>query len=123
MKRRFIAASLATATALSLSVAPAHADIDDIELPMTSSYESSSKRIDKRLKDANASGNPKEIVRAIDIASAFEKFMQPSYDNDLNNGYKLGTTFDILWGTGLAVAILAAAGGYAYQNGMIQLPF
>ena len=90
---------------------------------MTSSYESSSKRIDKRLKDANASGNPKEIVRAIDIASAFEKFMQPSYDNDLNNGYKLGTTFDILWGTGLAVAILAAAGGYAYQNGMIQLPF
>lgn len=120
MKRRFIAASLATATALSLSVAPAHADI---ELPMTSSYESSSKRIDKRLKDANASGNSKEIVRAIDIASAFEKFMQPSYDNDLNNGYKLGTTFDILWGTGLAVAILAAAGGYAYQNGMIQLPF
>lgn len=123
MKRRFIAASLATATALSLSVTPAHADIGDIELSMTSSYESSSKRIDKRLKDAEASGNPKEIVRAIDIASAFEKFMQPSYDNDLNNGYKLGTTFDILWGTGLAVAILAAAGGYAYQNGMIQLPF
>ena len=122
MKRRFIAASLAAATALSLSVSPAQAQVD-IELPMTSSYESSSKRIEKRLDDANASGNPKERVRAIDIASAFEEFMKPSVENDMNNAYKIGTTFDILWGTGLAVAILAAAGGYAYQNGLIKLPF
>jgi len=122
MKRRFVAAGLAAATALSLSVAPAQAE-PDIELPMTSSYETSSKRIDKRLKDANASGDGKKISRAIDIASAFEKFMKPSYDNDLNNGYKIGTTFDILLGTGVAAAILAVLGGAAFQQGLIKLPF
>lgn len=122
MKRRFIATGLAAATALSLSVAPAHAQVN-IELPMTSSYESSSKRIDKRLKDADKSGDPKERARANSSASAFEEFMKPSYDNDLNNGYKIGTTFDILLGTGVAAALLALLGGAAFQQGLIMLPF
>lgn len=119
MKRRFIAAGLAAATALSLSVAPAHA----IELPMTSSYESSSKRIDKRLQDADKSGDKKELRRAISSASAFEKFMKPFTENDMNNSYKIGTTFDILLGTGIAAAILALLGGAAQQQGLIKLPF
>ena len=120
MKRRFIAAGLAATTALSLSVAPAYAAV---ERPMTSSYESSSKRIDKSLKDANKSGDPKEIRRAMSSADAFEKFMKPSYDNDLNNAYKIGTTFDILLGTGVAAALLAILGGVAFQQGLIKLPF
>ena len=121
MKRRFVAAGLAAATALSLSVAPAQAE-PDIELPMTSSYETSSKRIDKSLKDANKSGDPKEIRRAMSSADAFEKFMKPSYDNDLDNAYKIGTTFDILLGTGVAAALLALLGGAAFQQGLIKLP-
>lgn len=116
MKRRFIAAGLAAATALSLSVAPAHAGI---ELPMTSSYESSSNRIEKRLKDADKSGNKKELHRAMSSAEAFEKFMDPFKENDFNNSYPIGTTFDILLGTGVAAALLALLGGAAFQQGLI----
>ncbi|MDK8797528.1 hypothetical protein QP994_06475 [Corynebacterium sp. MSK044] len=115
MKRRFIAAGLAAATALSLSVAPAYA----IELPMTSSYESSSERIEKRLKDADKSGNKKELRRAMSSAAAFEKLMEPFKENDFNNSYKIGTTFDILLGTGVAAALLALLGGAAFQQGLI----
>ena len=118
MKRRIVAAGLAAATALSLSVAPAQAAIGP---EMTSSYESSSNRIEKSLDDANDSGNWKKLGRAIDRASAFERFMKPFYDNDLKNAYKVGTTFDILLGTSIAVAVLALLGGAA-QSGQLPVP-
>ncbi|MDK8799474.1 hypothetical protein HMPREF3048_00410 [Corynebacterium sp. HMSC075D04] len=51
--------------------------------------------------------------------------MTSSYQNDANNGYKLGTTYDILVGTGIAALVLAALGGAAYAGVIpgVQLPF
>ncbi|WP_216643914.1 hypothetical protein, partial [Salmonella enterica] len=48
-----------------------------------------------------------------------------SFKSDAANGWKVGTTFDILWGTGVAVAVLGAAYA-AVQNGLVpgvSLPF
>ena len=46
-----------------------------------------------------------------------------SVANDEMFKYKIGTTFDILLGTGIAAAILALLGGAAKQQGLIKLPF
>ena len=42
--------------------------------------------------------------------------------NDAARGYKVGTTHDILVGTGIAAAILAVLGGgaWAFQQGLIK---
>lgn len=118
MKRRIVAAGLAAATALSLSVAPAQAATDSA---LTSSYESSSKMIQKSLKDALDSGDQEKYDRVIGSAHSLGKFVEPSSENDYKNNYKLGTTFDILLGTGIAVAVLALLGGAA-QSGQLPLP-
>jgi len=118
MKRRIVAAGLAAATALSLSVAPAQAAPKPAQ---TSSYESSSKMVEKSLKDAIESGDKKKVERAINSAESLGKFLKPSSDNDQKNKYKIGTTFDILLGTGIAVAVLALLGGAA-QSGQLPLP-
>lgn len=47
----------------------------------------------------------------------------PLYENDKKNGYRYGTTFDIIWGTFAAFGILVSAGLYAVQQGWIKLPF
>ena len=51
--------------------------------------------------------------------------LNSSLKNDANNGYKLGTTFEILLGTGIAAVLLAALGGAAYAGVIpgVQLPF
>ena len=116
MKRRILAAGLAAATALSLSVAPAQAAPKP---ELTSSYESSSKMLEKRLNDAGR--DPKKLERVSRDAEALGKLIKPSSDNDWKSGYKLGTTFDILLGTGIAVAVLALLGGAA-QSGQLPLP-
>lgn len=55
-----------------------------------------------------------------------------SLKNDAARGYKLGTTYDILVGTGIAAAVIAVLGGAAAAAGKIpgvpgipgvQLPF
>ncbi len=46
-----------------------------------------------------------------------------SVANDEMFKYKIGTTFDILLGTGIAAAILALLGGAAQQQGLIKFPF
>ncbi|SQG63540.1 Uncharacterised protein [Corynebacterium renale] len=48
--------------------------------------------------------------------------LHSSYLNDTANGYKLGTTFDILLGTGIAATVLAAIAA-AIQSGAVKLPF
>lgn len=45
-----------------------------------------------------------------------------SVSNDLRNGYRHGTTFDILLGTGIAALLLAGLGGFAVQQGLVKLP-
>ena len=51
--------------------------------------------------------------------------LNSSLKNDANNGYKLGTTFEILLGTGIAALVLAVLGGAAYAGVIpgVQLPF
>ncbi|MGV0431167.1 hypothetical protein [Corynebacterium sp. 20_84] len=116
MKRRIVAAGLAAATALSLSVAPAQAAS---KLELTSSYESSSKMYEKRRDDAGR--DPKKLERVYRVNEALYKFTLPSSENDWKNDYTMGTTFDILLGTGIAVAVLALLGGAA-QSGQLPLP-
>ena len=143
MKRRFIAAGLAAATALSLSVAPAQAD----EKPGYHKESSS------QVTDAEVLGYA--IARAVvegllpgqgvsqpylgsskagmfdipeDKAGAqkdLKNGLMSSFRNDANRGYKLGTTYDILVGTGIAALVLAALGGAAYAGVIpgVQLPF
>lgn len=50
------------------------------------------------------------------------KGLASSYKNDTLNGYKTGTTFDILLGTGIAATVLAAIAA-AIQSGAVKLPF
>lgn len=116
MNRRILAAGLAAATALSLSVVPAQAQ------ESTSSLLWLNRISLQRIDNAQARNDQAEVDRLWDEWERFGTFVESSVDNDRKKGYPQGTTFDILWGTGLAVAILAAVGGYAYQNGLIQLP-
>jgi len=116
MKRRIVAAGVAAATALSLSVAPAQAAPEPGE---TSSYESSSKMFKKRWADA--AGDPEKLDRVIRDRKALEKFLKPSSDNDARNSYTFGTTFDILLGTALGFGVVALLAGAA-QSGQLPVP-
>lgn len=140
MKRRFIAAGLAAATALSLSVAPAQAaekpglqkdsssQVTEGEaagyavLRVVQELAKPGTGLSQPFKGSSASGMfrlPEDKAGAQkDIDNAFLS----SYRNDANRGYKLGTTYDILVGTGIAAAILALF-GVAQQQGLIKLPF
>ena len=146
MKRRFIAAGLAAATALSLSVAPAQAQLK-FPGPGNGYNKQSSSQVTENeagwyILGALAQGGadkgwpgfskpsmgssqsgmfklPDDKAGAQqDLNNAFLS----SYRNDANRGYKLGTTYDILVGTGIAAAILALF-GVAQQQGLIKLPF
>lgn len=121
MKRRFIAVGLAAATALSLSVAPAQAQNN-----WTSSYNDffgQNGSSSKRMGQAARKGDVAEVVRIQKEIYDARANMDGSIKNDRANGYKYGTTFDILLGTGVAAALLAILGGVAFQQGLIKLPF
>lgn len=129
--KRFTAATLAAATTLSLAVAPAQAaELSDIAI----GHESSSQVTDAELTLYALAAIGAELVNKGDGFSApymgsseagiFEttsdaneatisQVLQSSARNDANKGYKLGTTYDILVGTGIAIAVLAALGGAA----------
>ncbi|OHF40317.1 hypothetical protein [Corynebacterium sp. HMSC074A01] len=140
--KRIAAASLAAVTALSLAAAPAQA------LP-AANHDSSSKVTDEEL---GIYAGAAVIAEALEEGRGFSKpYAQSSEDgvfkpsseankdsktspltsslkNDANQGYPLGTTYDILVGTGIAVAVLAVLGGVA-ASGVIpgvtlpNLPF
>ena len=118
--KRFAAGVVAAATALSLSTGaasaaqPGESTVDGIakefiSAPHWGSIKGSS---DAHKSDENSS-------------KAWNNFYQSSYDNDKKQEYKAGTTADILWGVGIAAAVLGAA-YTAVQNGLIpgvSLPF
>ena len=123
MKRRFIATGLAAATALSLSVAPAQAQT---QKEMTSSYNDffgQNGSSSKRMGQAARRGDLAEVGRIQKEIYEARDNMDGSIKNDRAKGYKYGTTFDILLGTGVAAALLAILGGVAFQQGLIKLPF
>ena len=125
--KRFAAGVVAAATALSLSTGVASAqtegDLEDlgtligvngVSEPHQGSAKTSSNATDSWDSDAKRGS-----------AKAHIDFNKSSWENDAKNGYALGTTADILWGVGIAAAVLGAA-YTAVQNGLIpgvSLPF
>lgn len=148
--KRFTAAALAAATAISLAAAPAQAADDNLYLRGLNKPGGSSAVTDRELAGyALAAGlvegfseadltNNKGLTSSVrDMLERDEKNKTHKFDdaakgalnsslkNDANNGYKLGTTFEILLGTGIAAVLLAALGGAAYAGVIpgVQLPF
>lgn len=117
--KRFAAGVVAAATALSLSTGvasaaqPGESTVDGIVKEFVSApHWGSAKGSSDSLKDENSS-------------KAWGDVYKSSYENDKEQGYKIGTTADILWGVGIAAAVLGAAYA-AVQNGLIpgvSLPF
>lgn len=120
--KRFVAGVLAVATACSLSTGVANAktssDVNDLE--MTGYI------LEKGIQElanpgTGVTSSLKDLART-DIKDEDAKALFSSYRNDALNGYKLGTTFDILLGTGIAATVLAAIAA-AIQSGAVKLPF
>ena len=124
--KRFTAASVAAATALTLLGAPAQAETkasSEVTDAEAIGY-ALGKQAAERVKPGSGVSGP--------YKSSSEKGLVPnsatsSLRNDAARGYRLGTTWDILVGTGIAAAVLAVLGGgaWAAQQGLIpgvQLP-
>lgn len=139
MKRRLTAATVAAATALSLAVAPSAnaAELEDPGYHKESSSQVSDgevlfyilrmvgreafyegKGISGPFNGSSNAGlfNIGEQTTQDDIS----RITLSSFRNDANNGFKLGTTYDILIGTGIALSILAGLGGLALSQGLIK---
>lgn len=139
MKRRLTAATVAAATALSLAVAP---NANAYEFDDPGFHKESSSQIDDgevffyvlRMATREVLNNGQGIsgpAKASSEAGLFNfgnettkadlgAMRMSSFRNDANNGYKLGTTHDILVGTGIALTLLAGIGGFALSQGLIK---
>lgn len=135
MKRRLTAATVAAATALSLAVAPT-ADAANDQSRGGYQKESSSQVTDSEaFLYAVGSGIAEKLSPGAGYSPFFKgsseagllevpsngkviksPFLFETYRNDANKGYKLGTTFDTIVGTGVIVAILAGLGALAAQS-------
>lgn len=117
--KRFATAVVAAATALSLSTGTAGAqgvDFGDLE-SITNAALATQNGI-SQLHDGSSQGSSNNA----DAAQAFLNFHGSSYKNDVNAGYPAGTTADILWGVGIAAAVVGALVAAAKAAG-IPLPF
>lgn len=117
--KRFTAAALAATTAISLAAVPAQAaeakassEVSDAEAIaygqaayLTGHITPTMKSIIERQARTDKNVDPAESLTS-------------SIKNDAASGYKLGTTFDILWGTGVAVVLLGALAAAA-SSGVI----
>ena len=142
--KRFATAAVAATTALSLAVVPAEAAPSDNDDFRGYGHASSSQVTEDELNGYLLTAALVELAKpgagisapyfGSSKAGMFEAekakdgenqtpILKSSAKNDANNGYKLGTTYDILVGTGIAVAVLALLGGVAVQQGLIKLPF
>ncbi|WP_306507765.1 hypothetical protein [Corynebacterium sp.] len=118
--KRFAAGVVAAATALSLSTGVASA-----AQPGESTVDGIVKEFVSAPHWGSVKGTWKIAGESENSSKASDNFYQSSYDNDKKQDYKYGTTADILWGVGIAAAVLGAA-YTAVQNGYIQgvsLPF
>ena len=128
--KRITAAALAATTALSLAAVPAQAeegnqkDLSDIVSP-----DRASDVTDAHLAAAKLKAEARELRNegsgySGPYKSSSEKNLVPksaksSLKNDVARGYKLGTTYDILVGTGIASGVLALVGAAAAAAGKI----
>lgn len=124
--KRFTAASLAAATALTLVAMPAQAETKDNKKTSADSdiYVAGyvMRGVVKEGLNPGTGLTPamksilKDYKEGDDISA-----VESSLRNDAANGYKVGTTFDILLGTGISAVLLALIGGgaWAAQQGLI----
>ena len=126
--KRITAAALAATTALSLAAVPAQAeegnqkDLSDIVSP-----DRASDVTDAHLAAAKLKAEARELRNegsgySGPYKSSSEKNLVPksaksSLKNDVARGYKLGTTYDILVGSGIAAGVLALVGAAAAAAG------
>lgn len=105
--RKFTAAILTAATAMTLSVGPAWGEV---QTEATSSYAAIWSGMKDRYDKAKANGDEEKMSSLEAEANRFEEVAGSAEQNDRDNGFKLGTTFDIILGTGVAAVLLAVAG-------------
>lgn len=126
--KRFAAGAVAVATALSLSTGVASAATPndyDTAVNLGALIGASIKNGVSAPHEGSADASSEAHKDNAGSAKAFVNFYGSSYKNDYNNGYAAGTTADILWGFGIAAAVLAA-GAAAVNAGVIpgvSLPF
>lgn len=123
--KRFTAAAVAAATSLALVAMPAEAAENKRSSELDDSYVTGyilGSEVKEKLEEGSGFSAP--YRKSSEGKSAREQ-VNSSTRNDAARGYKVGTTHDILVGTGIAAAILAVLGGgaWAFQQGLIKLPF
>ena len=142
--KRITAAALAATTALSLAAVPAQAEEDtlndtlqnienavnpkkasDVNDAYLGAYIGQAK-VRERLEPGTGYSGP---FKSSSEKNQVPKSATSSLKNDAARGYKVGTTYDILVGTGIAAAVVAVLGLGAAAAVMIpgvelpQLPF
>lgn len=127
--KRFTAAAVAAATSLALVGMPAEAAENKTSSEKKSSSEVTDADVLRYIGQKTAaealtpgSGFSKPYVKSSQKDDKVPERAASSVKNDVAKGYKIGTTYDILVGTGIAAAILAVLGGgaWAYQQGLIK---
>ena len=138
--KRITAAALAATTALSLAAVPAQAEEDTLKnIENAVNPKKASEVNDAYLAGYITQAKVREKLEpgtgySGPFKSSSEKNQVPksatsSLKNDAARGYKVGTTYDIPVGTGIAAAVVAVLGLGAAAAGMIpgvelpQLPF
>lgn len=142
--KRITAAALAATTALSLAAVPAQAEEDTLNDTLENLETAVNPKKASDVNDAYLAGyiTQAKVRERLEpgtgysgpFKSSSEKNQVPksatsSLKNDAARGYKVGTTYDILVGTGIAAAVVAVLGLGAAAAGMIpgvelpQLPF
>lgn len=127
--KRFSAAALAAATAVSLAAAPAQAatfeplgydsssdvTVRDIELYGEEALEAENREAGTGVSKPFAASSRTGVLDWQDAENAqnLGYTFASSIKNDANKGYKYGTTYDIIVGSVIAVFILAIGGGAA----------
>ena len=132
--KRITAATLAATTALSLAAVPAQAEDDtlndtlqnienavnpkkasDVNDAYLGAYIGQAK-VRERLEPGTGYSGP---FKSSSEKNQVPKSATSSLKNDAARGYKVGTTYDILVGTGIAAGVLALVGAAAAAAGKI----
>lgn len=124
--KRFTVASLATVTALSLIAMPAQA-AEDKGSSTKSSSEITQAEVDEHHRKAlekeeakKGTGFSQPYVNSSN-SGQIKNDVSSSIKNDTARDWKIGTTHDLIWGTGIVALLLALIGGgaFAAQQGLI----
>ncbi|MCS4532365.1 hypothetical protein N7326_07305 [Corynebacterium sp. ES2794-CONJ1] len=115
--KRFSAALMAAVTALSLSTAVAQAK--DQTSSTISDYETGRWLIDNASNPDNVHPGFGSAIDAYEDTPANAWALKSSLKNDAANNYRIGTTYTILWATGLTLSIASILAYLAREAGLL----